>query len=134
MDSGPGLRRSEETSRLGVQAPRSTTKTAKRKRIRAASGTLLPEAEYHRPILEILAGLGKRAPKQVVIDELGRRLNGRLTEADRDTLSSGVVRWESRAQFARLRLIDRGYLDKRSPRGTWTITAEGIKALEEGKV
>jgi hypothetical protein len=120
-NSGPGPQQREETARVGRQTPRSITKPTKRKRTRAAAGTLLPEAEYHRPILEILADLGKSAPKQVVIDELGRRLDGRLTEADRDTLSSGIVRWESRAQFARLRLVDRGYLDKRSPRGTWTI-------------
>jgi hypothetical protein len=115
------------TSRSGLQAVR-------RKRTRVAAGVLLPEAEYHRPILEILVEMGNSGPKQVVIDELGRRLDGGLTEADRETLSNGAVRWQSRAQFARLRLVDRGYLDKNSPRGTWAITPEGIKALEEGKV
>jgi len=129
-NDGPGQPQ-EETRPVRRRGRGSTTNPAKRKRTRAAAGVLLPEIEYHRPILEILADLGRSAPKQVVIDELGRRLEGRLTEADRDTLSSGLVRWESRAQFARLRLIDRGYLDRSSPRGTWTITPDGIKALED---
>jgi hypothetical protein len=101
---------------------------------RAAAGTLLPESEYHRPILEILAEQGGSAPKQVVIDEVGRRLDGQLTAADRDELKSGGIRWQSRAQFARLRLAERGLIDKQAPRGIWVITPEGTTALEKGKI
>jgi hypothetical protein len=126
--------RQEEMKRDTRRTRGSTPKSAKPRRARAAAGVLLPETEYHRPILEILVELGKSAPKRAVIDELGRRLESRLMEADRDTLASGIVRWESRAQFARLRLADRGYIEKNSPRGTWAITPEGIQALEEAKV
>jgi hypothetical protein len=133
-DRTPLPQQRDEMTQAGGTTSQWGRKPVKRKRTRVAAGVLLPEVAYHRPILEILAEKGKSAPKQVVIDELGRRLNGRLTEADRDTLSNGSVRWQSRAQFARLRLVDRGYLNKNSPRGTWAITAEGIKALEEGKI
>jgi hypothetical protein len=108
---------------------RSTTKAK-----RAAAGTLLPESEYHRPILEILAERGGSVPKQVVIEEVGRRLDGRLTVADRDELESGGIRWQSRAQFARLRLAERGLINKHAPRGIWAITPEGTMALEEGRI
>jgi hypothetical protein len=108
--------------------------SARTKRSRAAAGTLLPELVYHRPILEILVDKGGRAPKQQVIDEVGRRLEGRLTEQDKSPLESGGIRWESRAQFARLRLAQRGLMDKNAPRGVWAITPEGIKALEEETV
>lgn len=117
------------TSSLGTRPP---GRRAKARRSRAAAGTLLPESEYHRPILEILADNGGRLAKQAVIHEVGRRLGDRLTEADRDTLESGGVRWESRAQFARLRLADRGFIDKNAPRGIWALTPEGQAALEEG--
>lgn len=106
----------------------------KAKRTRAAAGTLLPESEYHRPLLEILREHGGSAPKQIVIDALGERLADRLTEADHDELDSGGIRWQSRTQFARLRLADRGFIDKNAPRGTWAITEEGTKSLEEGSV
>jgi hypothetical protein len=111
-----------------------TTRKARGKRStrpRAAAGTLLPEGEYYRPILEILLENGGRLPKQAVIDELGRRLHDRFTDADQDTLESGGVRWQSRAQFARLRLAERRFIDKNAPRGTWAITEEGEKAVEE---
>ncbi|MFY9580042.1 MAG: winged helix-turn-helix domain-containing protein [Gaiellaceae bacterium] len=104
------------------------------RRTRAASGTLLPEREYHRPILEILVEHGGSASKQEVIEEISRRLEGRLTEADLSPLASGGIRWMSRVQFARLRLADRGLIDKDMPRGTWKITADGVRALEEGAV
>jgi hypothetical protein len=111
----------------GVRGSRKGKRT---KRPRAAAGTLLPETEYHRPILEILADGGGRLPKQAVIEEIDRRLGDRFTDADRDTLESGGIRWQSRAQFARLRLADRGFIDKNAPRGIWAITKEGEKALE----
>jgi hypothetical protein len=106
----------------------------KTKRRRAAAGTLLPESEYLRPILEVLDDSGGSAPKQVVIDEVGKRLTDRLTEADREELDSGGIRWQSRVQFARLRLADRGFIDKNARRGTWAITPEGTTALKEGTI
>ena len=113
------------------KSARGGSRTGKRaRRSRAAAGTLLPESEYHRPILEALVEGGGRLPKQAVIEEIGRRLSDRFTDADRDTLESGGIRWQSRAQFARLRLADRGFIDKKAPRGIWAITEEGEKALE----
>lgn len=130
----PGLSRLGSPSRTLVAERPKTRKNSKTKRSRAAAGTLLPESEYHRPILEILSDHGGSAPKQVVIDEVGKRLADRLTEVDRDELDSGGIRWQSRTQFARLRLADRGLIDKNAPRGTWAITPEATKALAKGTV
>jgi len=104
------------------------------RRTRAASGTLLPETAYHRPLLQTLVEHGGSTSKQTVIDELSRRLNDQLTDADRLPLASGGIRWMSRVQFARLRLADRGFIDKDVPRGIWKITERGVKALEEGAI
>lgn len=125
-------RASDTTPPRPARQPRRSA--AKGKRTRAAAGTLLPESEYHRPLLEILAQHGGSAPKATVVEELGGRLEGRLTEADKSALKSGGIRWESRAQFARLRLAERGFIEKDAPRGVWAITPEGAKALEENTI
>lgn len=58
----------------------------------------------------------------------GRPLACRLRESQ-----LRCVRWQSRLQFVRLRLIQRGYLDKDTPRGIWGITDAGRAAFEEGQ-
>jgi negative regulator of replication initiation len=92
---------------------------------RAAPGTLLPEREYEVPILRYLDERGGRAPSREVVEAVGQVLAGRLTEFDKQRLKSGDVRWEKRAAFVRLRLVERGELARNSPRGTWEITDKG---------
>jgi len=121
-----GMRVARRSSR-----PKSTKAGAKR--TRAASGTLLPEERYERPLLEALADAGGRAPYRDVVDAVGRELKDQLMPADFEKLSSGTIRWQSRLQFVRLRLIQRGHLDKNAPRGVWTITDQGREALREGE-
>lgn len=113
-------------------AKKKAAKTAAPKRTRAAAGTLLPEDRYERPLLKALADAGGQAPYREVVDAVGRELKDDLMEADFETLTSGSVRWQSRLQFVRLRLIERGYLDKNAPRGIWGITDAGRAALAEG--
>lgn len=113
-------------------AKKKAAKTAAPKRTRAAAGTLLPEVRYERPLLKVLADAGGQAPYREVVEAVGRELKDDLMEADFETLTSGSVRWQSRLQFVRLRLIQRGYLDKDTPRGIWGITEAGHAALAEG--
>ena len=96
------------------------------KRTRAATGTLLPEDRYERPLLKALADRENgQAPYRDVVDAVGNELKDDLMPADFENLTSGAVRWQSRLQFVRLRLIERGLLDKEAPRGVWGITPEG---------
>lgn len=99
---------------------------------RARPGSVLPDEEYERPILQILNEKSGRAPTSEVIDGLGERLDGRLTPTDKETLGSGQVRWRNRAQFVRLRLVERGDMAKDSPRGVWEITDQGVRRVEGG--
>jgi hypothetical protein len=85
---------------------------------------------YELPILEILSENGGRVPTREVIDALGERLDGMLQEADYEHLASGDVRWRNRAQFVRLKLIDRGDMLKGSPRGMWEISDQGRSRVE----
>ena len=116
-----------ERSRAGGQ--RSGQRRRRRRKARAQTGTILPHDEYELPILEILESHGGRAPTREVLDELGERLADRLMPADFDRLDTGNVRWRNRAQFVRLRLIDRGDIATGSPRGVWEITDQGRARL-----
>jgi len=107
--------------RRRVQVPRSP---------RAKTGSILAETEYEAPLLEILAEHGGRAAAREVIDELETRLDGLLTDVDRQSLGSGDIRWRNRAQFVRLRLVEQGDLVKDSPRGIWEITEQGRRRIE----
>ncbi|HEY8777857.1 MAG TPA: winged helix-turn-helix domain-containing protein [Gaiellaceae bacterium] len=96
---------------------------------RAQSGTILPHDGYELPILAIVDEHGRRAPTREVLDELGKRLEKDLMPADYEKLASGDIRWRNRAQFVRLRLIERGDMKKDSPRGLWEITDQGRDRL-----
>lgn len=117
----------------GTKATKKTAKSATTKRTRAAAGTLLREERYELPLLKALADAGGQAPYRDVVDAVGRELKDDLLPADFEHLNSGAVRWQSRLQFVRLRLIERGYLDKNAPRGVWAITDAGHSALAEGE-
>lgn len=96
---------------------------------RAQTGTILADEEYEPPMLAILDELGGRAPTREVLEILGERLSDKLMPADHETLASGDIRWRNRAQFVRLRLIERGDMQKDSPRGLWEITDQGRDRL-----
>lgn len=96
---------------------------------RVARGMLLPESEYELPILLYLSEHGGRAPSREVVEAIGETLADRLTDADRQPLNSGEIRWKSRIAFARLRMVEREELNGEAPRGTWEITDKGRKRV-----
>jgi hypothetical protein len=99
---------------------------------RAPRGTTLPDEEYEIPLLEVLVGKGGSAPTGEVLDALGKLLDGRLTPVDHQTLDSGQIRWRNRAQFVRLKLIERGEMVRDSPRGIWEIASAGRRRVGGG--
>jgi hypothetical protein len=112
-------------------------KAGKRAR-RAAPGTLLPASEYEIPILRYLEECGGRAPAREAIEAVGKALDGRLTEADRQPLKSGKIRWEERAGLVRFRLVQQGELVKNSPRAIavvdrYTHVQDGIHAASTAR-
>jgi hypothetical protein len=129
-DAEPATARGETAKHKG-RARRKKQRASKRPAAsrsagrRAPTGTLLPEPEYEMPILEILLERGGKASSRDVIDSLEKRLNGRLTDLDREPLRSGAIRWRNRAQFVRLSLVKKGDLAQGSPRGVWELTDAG---------
>jgi hypothetical protein len=99
-------------------------------RTRAPSGSILPEQAYEAPLLRALVAAGGEAPYREITEAVGSELQDTLLPADFENLASGSVRWHSRLQFVRLRLIKRGEMDREAPRGIWRITDKGRAALE----
>lgn len=139
LDDAPEAdpRQSESNGAAPRRAPRSRAKkrggTRKSSgRTRAPSGTLLPEQRYELPLLRALIDAGGEAPYREVLESVGRALSDEFMPADHETLSSGSVRWHSRLQFVRLRLVERGEMDREAPRGIWRITEAGRQAALNG--
>src|SRR5450759_1386864 len=120
-----GGSRPARAKRAAAQQPR-----RRGTRTRAPSGTLLPEGRYEAPLLRALVAAGGQGPSQDVIGAAGRELKDALTQLDLELLGSGGVRWQSRIQFVRLRLIQRELMDRHSPRGIWAISDKGREYLD----
>lgn len=98
---------------------------------RANPGSILPEREYWKPILNIIIEAGGSAAASDVIDAVGERMKDAFKARDLDHLKMGEVRWRNRARFARLRMTERGLLSGTSHRGVWEITDAGRKYLAD---
>ena len=101
---------------------------------RARIGEITPRNGYRLPILETLVEMGGRAKVSEVLNKVFNKMKDQLKPKDIEKLPSGIsIRWENRAQWERLRLINEGYLKKDSPRGIWEITDAGKKLYENLK-
>jgi Mrr restriction endonuclease-like protein len=125
-----------ESGRLGTRrrsSPRKTSREAP-KRDRAPKGSLLDERAYWQPILKVLAeSPGGAAQARHVVQRVGEILADQLKPLDKETVSSGGLRWETRIMFARLRMKDAGLLKMDSPRGLWELSDLGRQALTDGR-
>jgi hypothetical protein len=85
---------------------------------RAAPGSILSEGEYEAPILLELLERGGKGHTTEVINTVGERLEGELTELDRDRLDTGEIRWRNVCS------------SPGSPRGIWELSEAGRKTAE----
>ena len=96
---------------------------------RAPRSSLLPLHEFELAILRTVSEAGGEASRLKVVEVLGRALDDRLTDVDREPLISGGVRWQNRVDQARNRLVKAGLLE--SPyRGVWKLTSAGAEDLD----
>jgi hypothetical protein len=121
------------TGKGAKTSSRSPSRKTRGKRTRVASGTLLAEEQYEVPLLTALIELGGSAPSREVIELVGKKLADRLTDADKATLNSGGIRWRSRVQFVRLRMIEQGLMLKETGRGIWAISDAGRDQIARQK-
>lgn len=94
----------------------------------------LKQKEYTIPILESLVELGGISKTSDVYARIYSKVESKLTPVDLEKLPSGTdIRWRNNAAWERQNLVNKGYLKKGSPSGTWEITEEGRKYLKELK-
>ncbi len=123
-------KKASDAGTTGRNKPRS--KRASKKRSRAPAGSTLPEEAYEMPLLESLVAAGGSGAARDIVKAVGERVDPQLTNIDREPLKSGAIRWENRIQFVRLKLIERGWLERNTPRGTWAISSDGRAQLKGG--
>jgi hypothetical protein len=99
---------------------------------RAPKGSLTPEDAFEEPILTVLERAGGELPVREILGQVGDAMADVLNSGDLFEDNRGIARWEKRAHFVRLKLVERGLLSKDAPRGTWEITDEGRQRLLAG--
>jgi len=96
---------------------------------RAPRSSLLPLHEFELAILRAVSEAGGEASRSRLLEVLGPALENRLTDLDREPLTSGKLRWQTRVDQARNRLVERGLLESRH-RGVWKLTEAGVEDLD----
>ena len=83
------------------------------------------------PLLKVIADAEGELPTAEAIRET-ERFFPELTEGDKNKLlsSGNDKQWSNRVRWARLHLIQKGYLDRQAPVGRWRITQQGKEFLE----
>jgi hypothetical protein len=109
-------------------------RSTKAKAPRAPKGSLTKEDLFEEPILRALEDAGGQLSVSDVVTKVGKALAGTLNEHDLFEDSNGVPRWEKRVHFVRLKLVDRGLMNKDAPRGSWEISSKGRERLGVGSV
>ncbi|MBC7363150.1 MAG: winged helix-turn-helix domain-containing protein [Candidatus Aminicenantes bacterium] len=95
-------------------------------------GLRTPEDSFRKPILESLVELGGSAKMSDVLNLVEKKLKGRLTKYDYESLPSDTktIRWKNTAQWCRNSLVKEGLMKSGSPWGIWEITEKGRKFLK----
>jgi len=98
--------------------------TTPRRRRRLERGRKVPLEEFKQPILLALRAAGGQGRPAEILPKVERRVKHLLTDIDYVRISSGAVRWEKSANWARLELVHDGLIDG-SVWGLWKLTQKG---------
>lgn len=85
----------------------------------------LESTDYELPIMRALIDRGGAVAAREIIAVVGEEMAPRHSTSDIEALPSGAPRWEARVRKARSRLVERGWVNSKSPRGQWEITKTG---------
>ncbi len=97
---------------------------------RAPRGEKTPEGAFRQPILDALYEAGGSAKAADVLKRVEATMGSKLNAIDRQTLTTGALRWRNTAQWERNNLVEEGLLKKNSSRGMWELTTKGVSAAE----
>ena len=90
-----------------------------------ATGDLTPQEEFKRPILAALVERGGRASRPEIHTDVERKMKDLLKPGNYELNRDGTTKLAKGIDWARLRLVHEGLLQKNSPQGVWEITDEG---------
>jgi restriction system protein len=95
-------------------------------------GLRTPNEAFHLPILQALIQLGGSGRVSEVLEIVEEMMKDHLNQYDYEAIPSkpSIIRWRNNANWARLKLVQEGYLASDSPRGVWEITEKGQQRLE----
>ncbi len=120
-DANGALRR---VFKLSSAAPRAMT-NGHNGRQRLERGKLTQHSVLRLHIYEALIGHGGSAPRQLVLAEMAKKLDGKLTESDTILTRTGERKWQNRASWERQNMAMAGLLDSDAPHGIWQLTKAG---------
>jgi len=76
-----------------------------------------------KEIIKALQKLGGRGEIRQVMDEVGKQLEGKLTEGDLEWRESvKMYAWQHNVCWARYKMVQEGILRRDAPRGIWELT------------
>jgi hypothetical protein len=101
---------------------------------RAPKGSLTREDEFEQPILRALEQASGQLPVREVIGQVGEAMDDILNAEDRIEDHRGNARWEKRAHFVRLKMVERGLLRRDAPRGTWELSELGRRQISGARL
>lgn len=133
-DKVAGLRKEwRELAAVAETQEDDETKTDRRHLGRLRRGLRTSEAEYYRPILQVLVEMEGSGVVADVLERVGEKMKPVLKDVDYDPLSSDPnnPRWRNAAQWARNSMVKEGLLNTDSPRGVWEISQSGRDYLQQ---
>ncbi len=118
-------------SQIGPKTSVERKRSSKRQKSKLKRGLRTPEEEFKTPILESLIHFGGTANITDVIAQIEKLMASALNDYDKQPLLSApsFPRWRNTVQWARNALVKDGLMANDSPKGIWTITDAGRKAI-----
>lgn len=98
--------------------------------VRAPRGEKTAQSAFREPILEALYAAGGSAKVADVLKSVEASMGAKLNAIDRQTLTTGALRWRNTAQWERNNMVEEGLLKKNTARGLWELTNKGVSAAE----
>jgi len=105
-----------------------------RKHQRTPRGHLTPHPVLRDVLYKVLIEKGGSAQRRDVLEEFGRILAGRFTQADLVTTQTGEMKWENRVSWERQNMVIEGLLRNDSPYGVWALSEKGYAEARSAAV
>lgn len=115
---------------LGVAEELKNRKSANnidKQHTRLSSRDVTPQKAFLKAITKCLYQMKGEGKIEDVYKALQNEMKGVLKPADfQGVQSSGEIRWQNTARFARMQLVKDGLMEPSSKRGIWKLTRKGL--------